>query len=164
MRSTGESTPSSTMRLYGTWQPKNTSFFTLIQTKSAGTTIYCHENGVLYHASPSVQLAPETPPYTALLSQWCEDRVKGSSPDLAGTEPRLLIFDALSTGEPRPNLRGAYLRSIEHLLPKPICVVQWAGDVHTLKTFIHTLPHATAGVVAHTRDPLVFARYVGEIQ
>ena len=159
IRSTGDDSPPASMRLYGTWRPQHSSLFTLIQTNMKETMVYCHEDGVLYHASPSVQLAPETPPYTALLTQWCEDRVANPSPRGPDTEQHLLVFDLLSTEEQRPHVRGAHLRAMEHLLPKPICTVQWAGDVHALKTFIHTLPHAAVAAIAHTRNPLVLAEY-----
>ena len=164
LRSTGEAFPKASMRLYGTWQPKHTSVFTLVQAKTGGTMIYSHETESLYHAAPSVQLAPETPPYTALLAQWCEDIAPDSSPEAGRATPHLLIFDILNLNEPRPHVRGARLRSMERMIPKPMCVVQWAGDIHLLKTFVHPLPHETGAVVAHTRDPLVFASYADGIQ
>ena len=142
-------------QLYGTWQPKGSCFFTLLRDPSGETLIYCHENDTLYHAAPEVQMAQEAPKDIALLTQWCEDRVAGTT----RVDPHLLVMDALHTREVRPHVRGAYVRSIAHLLPKPVCLVQWGGNVHTLKGFTHTLPHEVAATLVHTRNPAVLARY-----
>ena len=95
LRSTGEAFPKAFMKLYSTWQPKHTSVFTLVQAKTRGTMIYSHKTELLYHTMPSVQLASETPQYTVLLNQWCEDVAPDSSPEAGRAIQHLLIFETL---------------------------------------------------------------------
>ena len=129
-----------------TWRPKNSIFFTLIKTKN-GTAVYCHLNGTAYHATPLAQLSTECPEGTVFLAQWCID---------GGTTHRLLVFDLLDNDNVIS--RGEKLRQLSRFLPRPLCVLQWAGEPEALEGFTSTLPHPVECVVALTENPLKLHR------
>ena len=140
---------------YGTWQPAEAVFFTIMKDDRGDTLLYCHINDSLYYASPAVQLSRDAPVGIALLGQWCEDKPRVCEEGSGSVDPHLLIFDVLSLNERNPERRGEFVRGLESVLPKPTCVVQWAGDTRALSGFVRELPHAVQAVLKHTADPFV---------
>jgi len=133
-----------------TWRPKNTHIFTLIKT-TTDTVIYCHDNDTAYFANPCAKLGGGFPTGGAVLAHWCIDENKQD-----GTKtPHLLAFDIIDQGATDPTSRGERLRLLSSTLPHPLCVLQWAGDLHALQQFIPTLPHEVECTVLLTSDPLV---------
>ena len=73
-----------------------------------------------------------------------------TSPD---DDPRLLVFDVASSNDKDIAARYATLRSLAHVLPYPLCVVQWVGDATVLPAFTRSLPHGVDGLVGLTASP-----------
>ena len=144
---------------YGTWQPADAVFFTLMKDDRGCTLIYCHANDSLYYASPALQLSKDAPAGLAVLGQWCEDKPRECEEGCLPLEPRLLILDVLSSTERSPERRGEFVRSMDSVLPKPTCVVQWAGDTRVLSGFVRELPHSVQAVLKQTADPFVLVRH-----
>ena len=115
-----------------TWKPEHSHLFTLMR-KAHYTLIYCHTSDMLYYASAAAQLAQSCPEEIAFLAQYCED----------ADVPRLLVFDILEANVTATTCaaRGNLLRKFAECLPTPLSVLQWAGELQPLKTFVCTLPH-----------------------
>ena len=126
-----------------TWSPTGAKFFTIMKV-NGDSLVYCHHNDTLYTASPQATLCSTCPDGLGFLAQYCEDK---------GTQPRLLVFDILST-ECNPSKRGEHLRSLAHVFPSPLCSVQWVGFIAPLRNFIPTLPHSVEFFLELTKDPL----------
>ncbi len=134
-----------------TWLVEGGRFLVLAQT-ARGTRVYDPAADFLYYASPRAQLAAACPPGHAFLCQ----TVCG---DAGGAPPSLLVTDLVAPPIACPRRRGEALRALAHVLPAPLCHLQWAGDREALKRFIAGggVPHRVAGLVA-LRAPLVLAR------
>jgi hypothetical protein len=141
---------------HSTWRPRGSLFFTLIKTAD-DTLVYCHENDTAYVAAPPAKLAHRCPAHTALLAQWCLD--KGPDDAEGGGTPRLLIFDLIHA-DPSPARRGEMLRTLEGFIPRPLCVLQWAGHAAALDRFAGTLPHAVDYYLHLTEQPLQPERHL----
>ena len=132
-----------------TWSPTGAKFFSIMKVKGE-SLVYCHHNDTLYMASPQATLCSTCPDGVGFLAQYCEDNVHSED---KGTQPRLLVFDILST-ESNPSRRGEHLRSLSHVFPSPLCSVQWVGFIGPLRNFIPTLPHSVEFFLELTKDPL----------
>ena len=132
----------------GTWKPKDSETFTLI--KAERTWVYCHSTDGLFFASPEFHLPDTLPDNTAFIGHFFLER---------GT-PRFLIFDLLDHSYPDALARYSQLRSLSRFFPKPMCALQWVGDVGGITPdFIRKLPHEVAYVFTlHPHDPLFIHR------
>ena len=135
-----------------TWIPKDSHFFSLMRV-GGDSLVYCHSTDTLYAASPHATLADSCPNDVCFLAQFCQD---------TGDIPRLLVFDIIESPakppETSPSKRGEQLRSYAHVLPAPLCTVQWAGWTGPLRTFVSSLPHKAEYFMELTKDPLAVIR------
>ena len=138
--------------LYATWKPKGSLFFTLAKACNGSTVVYCHANGVSYHAAPAARLAGDCPEKTCFLCQWCMDKPDGAAK--TGGVPRMLVFDVVEA-QPCPNVaeRGERLRRLARYLPQPMCVVQWVGQPAALTGFVKSLPHPVECIIGLSEEP-----------
>ena len=121
---------------YTSWMAKGALWFTLLK-KRGQTVVYCHANDMMYYASPNVQLPSCIPDDHAFLAQTALDNK---------TQPRLLILDIILPTIMDPAERGRILRTMQF---PPTCHVQWAGEINSLRRFLHKgLPHEVECVFA----------------
>ena len=126
-----------------TWRPNDTHVFTLMR-RGEDTLVYCHTSDNLFYATPHARLARGCPENMGFLAQYCED----------ANVPRLLVFDILEQKSTPYAARGERLRQCAEWLPAPLFVVQWAGELDSLKKFVGTLPHNVDVLLRLTDTPL----------
>jgi hypothetical protein len=134
---------------YATWRPVDSVFFTMIKIRG-NTVAFCHANGLPYYAAPQARLADGCPEGTGFLCQWCLDD---------GKVPRLLVFDLLEDCDD-VKARGQHLRDLSRFLPRPMCVLQWVGEVDALEGFTSSLPHKVEFIMGLGENPLKLLRYM----
>lgn len=123
-----------------TWLVRDTHMFTLIKAGDV-TLVYSHGNSMLFFAKPEFMLHRNVPDGHAFLSQLAEDK------EAAGIVPRLLVMDLVTPCIDDPRARHQIVRNMSPLFP-PTCVLQWAGQVDALRSFLKSgLPHEVAGIV-----------------
>lgn len=133
---------------YASWMAKGAHWFTLMKRKGQ-TVVYCHANDMMYFASPNVQLPPSIPDNYAFLAQTALDNK---------TQPRLLILDILLPDLGAPAARGQVLRQMQF---PSTCHVQWAGEITSLRKFLHKgLPHEVECVFSLDKPLCIFREHV----
>lgn len=132
---------------FTSWIPHGSHWLTIMKHENK-TIVYCHENDMMYYASPNVILPDTIPNGHAFLAQTCVDN---------DIYPRLLILDLVLPHHKKPADRGVILRSLTHFFPST-CTVQWIGEVSALKKFLKGgLPHQVECVIG-LQEPLKLLR------
>ena len=115
----------------GTWKPKGSFFFTLMKMPN-GLYVYSHDTERLYIASNNMRIAHSCPDNVAFLGHFF----------LENGVPRFLVFDLVEYNFDSVEARYNRLRDLARFLPQPVCMLQWVGDLGSLRQeFLVTLPH-----------------------